>query len=53
VAKLVVDVVTGDTVLPKRKRDGKNPAAVALRILSGLKGSKARADSLTSEQRKK
>jgi hypothetical protein len=32
--------------------DGKNPAAVALGRLGGLKGGKARADKLTPEQRK-
>jgi hypothetical protein len=31
--------------------DGKNPHAVALGRLGGLKGGKARADKLTSEQR--
>jgi hypothetical protein len=31
--------------------DGKNPAAVALGRLGGLKGGKARADKLTPEQR--
>lgn len=31
---------------------GKNPAAVALGRLGGLKGGKARAEKLTSEQRK-
>jgi hypothetical protein len=32
--------------------DGKNPAAVALGRLGGLKGGKARADKLSPEQRK-
>jgi hypothetical protein len=32
--------------------DGKNPAAVALGRLGGLKGGKARANKLTPEQRK-
>lgn len=34
-------------------KDGKNPYAVALGRLGGKKGGKARADKLTSEQRKK
>ena len=32
--------------------DGKNPAAVALGRLGGMKGGKARAEKLTPEQRK-
>jgi hypothetical protein len=32
-------------------REGKNPAAVALGRLGGLKGGRARADKLTAEQR--
>ena len=32
--------------------DGKNPAAVALGRLGGLKGGKARAESLSAKQRK-
>lgn len=39
---------------PKKKKsdDEKNPAAVALGRLGGLKGGKARADSLTKEKRR-
>lgn len=39
---------------PAKKKDqpAKNPAAVALGRLGGLKGGKARADSLTPKQRK-
>lgn len=50
-AKLVVDIASGeveDTVSPEKK----NPAAVALGRLGGLKGGKARAKTLTSEKRK-
>ena len=36
----------------KTDRKGKNPAAVALGRLGGLKGGKARADSLTPAKRK-
>jgi hypothetical protein len=47
--KLIVDIATGeveDTV-----DDGKNPAAVELGRRGGLKGGKARAESMTPEQR--
>ena len=36
---------------PKDWQDGKNPAAVALGRLGGVKGGKARAARLTAEQR--
>ena len=46
-AKLVVDLATGSApVRPK-----KNPAAVALGRLGGMKGGTARAQSLTPERR--
>jgi hypothetical protein len=50
-AKLIVDIATGDAqdVDPDA---GKDPAAVALGRKGGLKGGKARAKSLTPEQRK-
>ena len=50
-AKLIVDIATGefDDVRPD---DGKNPNAVALGRLGGLKGGKARAAKLTPERRK-
>jgi hypothetical protein len=51
-AKFITDVATGEATLPEDKPDGKNPAAVALGKLGGLKGGKARADSLTPAQRK-
>jgi hypothetical protein len=37
---------------PKDWQDGKNPAAVVLGRLGGLKGGKARAEKLSPEQRK-
>lgn len=48
-AKSIVDLATGEDTTPT---DNKNPAAVALGRLGGLKGGKARANSLTAEQRK-
>lgn len=36
---------------PADPADGKNPAAVALGHLGGLKGGRARADKLTAEER--
>ncbi len=50
-AKLITDIATGETEDTEPK-DEKNPAAVALGRLGGQKGGKARAKSLTSEQRK-
>ena len=47
-AKSIVDRVTD----PTEQQTEKNPAAVALGRLGGLKGGKARADSLTPERRK-
>lgn len=44
-ASIVMDA-TGEAI------QGKNPAAVALGRLGGLKGGKARAKSLTSQQRR-
>lgn len=49
-AKFIADVATGETELPKTD-EGKDPAAVALGRKGGLKGGKARAASLTAEQR--
>jgi hypothetical protein len=50
-AKSIVDIATGETkdVNPD---EGKNPAAVALGKLGGLKGGKARAKKLTAKKRK-
>lgn len=49
-AKSIMEQATGQQ--PKEPADdGKNPAAVALGRLGGLKGGKARAARLTKEQR--
>jgi hypothetical protein len=50
-AKYIVDLSTDETTEPERDAPEKNPAAVALGRLGGLKGGKARAASLTAEQR--
>ncbi|HZU31997.1 MAG TPA: hypothetical protein VFB79_12840 [Candidatus Angelobacter sp.] len=44
----VVEISTGEPLKPKEK----NPAAVALGKLGGLKGGKARAEQLTPERRR-
>jgi len=49
-AKSIVDIATSE-VEDKQSTDGKNESAVALGRLSGLKGGKARANSVTKEQR--
>ena len=49
-AKFVVDLATGD-IEPPKTDEGKDAAAVSLGRRGGLKGGKARAKSLTSEQR--
>jgi hypothetical protein len=49
-AKFIVDLATGAADLPKTD-DGKDPAAVALGRKGGLKGGKARADSMTPNRR--
>lgn len=50
-AKLIVDLATGDAEEEKPQDDGKDPAAVALGRKGGKKGGKARAEKLTPEQR--
>lgn len=50
-AKSILDSVTGEELLQKAVEDGKNPAAVMLGRLGGLKGGKARALSLSAEKR--
>ena len=45
----VMQEATGDA--PPEEDDGKNPAAVALGRLGGLKGGKARAKKLSKERR--
>lgn len=49
-AKRIVDQSVGE--VPKEAAPEKNPAAVALGRLGGLKGGKARAKSLSPQQRK-
>ena len=49
-AKLIVDIATGE-VEDTPEDSGKDPAAVALGRKGGLKGGKARAESMTAEQR--
>lgn len=49
-ARSVLDAVTADAE-PEKQVAKKNPAAVALGRLGGLKGGKARADRLTAKQR--
>jgi len=48
----IVDDATTEKLLQKAVEDGKNPAAVMLGRLGGLKGGKARAAKLTATQRK-
>jgi hypothetical protein len=48
--KLILDIATGD-VEDLEPDAGKDPAAVALGRKGGLKGGKARAASMTSEER--
>ena len=50
-AKSIVDDSTSEKLLDKAVKDGKNPAAVYLGRLGGLKGGKARAIKLSAEQR--
>lgn len=50
-AKLIVDIATGEVIPPKKKSHQKNPAAVELGRLGGLKGGKARAKKLSKKKR--
>lgn len=50
-AKSIVDIATGETE-EQNPDEGKNPAAVTLGKLGGLKGGKARAKKLSAEKRK-
>ncbi len=50
IASRIVEEATGEAP-PKPEDAAKNPAAVALGRLGGLKGGKARAKKLTPEQR--
>ena len=49
-AKLIIDIATGEQADPLLDVD-KDPAAVALGRKGGLKGGKARANSLTAKRR--
>jgi hypothetical protein len=49
--KLIVDFATGETDDAPPSEPEKNPAAVELGRKGGLKGGKARAESMTPEQR--
>ena len=51
-AKLITDEATGQTPAAEPETNGKNPAAVALGRLGGLKGGKARASKLSGAERK-
>jgi hypothetical protein len=48
--KLITDIATGE-VEDQEPGEGKDPAAVELGRKGGLKGGKARAESMTPEQR--
>lgn len=50
-AKSIVDDSTAEKLLDKAVESGKNPAAVLLGRLGGLKGGKARAVKLSVEKR--
>jgi len=50
-AKMVVDMATGDAPPEVDPTTGKNPAAVALGRLGGLKGGNARAKGMTKRER--
>ncbi|MHC4745920.1 MAG: hypothetical protein ACYS18_01215 [Planctomycetota bacterium] len=50
-AKYITDKATGE-LLNKATQEGKNPAAVLLGRLGGLKGGKARAAKLSAEKRR-
>jgi hypothetical protein len=50
-AKMIVDLSTGEAEEEKRPEREKNPAAVALGRLGGPKGGKARAEKLSPEKR--
>jgi hypothetical protein len=51
-ASHIIEQATGEPVKQSPEDTKKNPAAVALGRLGGLKGGKARAEKLTPEQRK-
>lgn len=51
-AKAIVDISVGEAPPDVDRDEGKNPAAVALGRLGGLKGGKARAAKLSAARRK-
>jgi len=51
-ATSIVNDATTEKLLDKATQEGKNPAAVLLGRLGGLKGGKARAKRLSAKQRK-
>jgi len=51
-AKLMVDQLTGSPESSPQDKPAKNPAAVALGRLGGLKGGRARAEKLSDRRRK-
>lgn len=51
-ASHIVEQAIGESIKQSPEDTKKNPAAVALGKLGGLKGGKARAEKLTPEQRK-
>lgn len=52
-AKSILDLITSeDTTAEPEAKPEKNPAAVALGRLGGLKGGKARAEKLSAKKRK-
>ena len=52
-ARQIVDEATGQAPPDEQADDGKNPAAVQLGRLGGLRGGKARAEKLTAAERSK
>lgn len=50
-AKMIVDIASGEVDDMPKADDGKNAAAVTLGRLGGAKGGKARAKSMTPEER--
>lgn len=50
-AKSILDLITTEETDAPEERPEKNPAAVALGRLGGLKGGKARAEKLSSKKR--
>jgi hypothetical protein len=51
IAKSIIDMATDRDTVTKAVAEGKNPAAVMLGRLGGLKGGRARADKLSAKER--